>query len=845
MCFVCQALSLNTSLNGIHDLGTATPFAEATGSTDGSGSLASSASGAYQQAATGNQNIDGVLSGYKWTTTALTWRIPTSASQYDTNPNLSGIQYGDTTRTSTFLAPTAAMTTAVSTILDTLFGAVSGLSFTQAAASDTSADMSIGRSTATASFGTAYAYYPTGSGTGLSGDSWFSDAYDSWGGGYAYDNPVKGGYAWTTYIHEFGHNMGLKHGQETGGPANTAMATDRDGMEFSIMTYRSYVGGPADGYTNEQWGYAQSLMMYDIAALQVMYGADFTTNATNSVYAFSSTTGQMFINGVGQGAPGGNRVFLTIWDGGGTDTYDFSNYTTNQAIDLTPGGWSLMSSVQQAYLGDGNYARGNVYNALQSNGDVRSLIENAIGGSGNDTITGNDANNVLTGNGGADTLYGGNGSDTLNGGDGDDTFYGGSAADIMNGGNGNDTFYFDSADTVSGGASNDTVYVTAGDGIGFSWAAWSIETVYWTTNANVYTLATGASSYVISANDTAVTEWWSQIQRTYNLSWQIQQETGTEDAGNSWVSSYSSGILATRTLTDGGAAEWWSTTAYTYGASGAVTRVFQTADTGNTYDYAYSNGVLTTQTISDLAHQSWWATTVYGYDSAGATIRAVQTDDNGDVYDFYYTNGVLSSEIITDTSDQRWWETTTYTFNQNGTMARSVQVDDNGDTYDVAMLDGVVTSNSIVDTSDQRWWSTAVYDFNSSGAVTKIVQIADNGDSYTFTYGNPGNVISTQFIVDLSQAQWWATTQFYFNNSGVMTESIQVGDNGVSYDSVYQNSTITSQTVADLNNIHSWTSYVNSYDALGVITLQAGLYDNGTHWQTTFLNGQPTGTTYF
>ncbi|MDP3548644.1 MAG: hypothetical protein Q8S29_20920, partial [Phreatobacter sp.] len=316
MCHVCQALSLYSSWNGIHASGTTIPFAEAASSASDYGSLVGSASGAYLQNTTGNQNIDGVLSGYKWTTTALTWRIPTSALQYDTNSSLAGIQYGDTARTSTFLAPTAAMATAVATILDTMFGAVSGLSFTQKASSDTSADMSIGRSTATSSFGTAYAYYPTGSGTGLSGDSWFSDAYDTWGGGYAYNNPVKGGYAWATYIHEFGHNMGLKHGQETGGPANTAMAADRDGMEFSIMTYRSYVGGPVNGYTNEEWGFAQSLMMYDIAALQTMYGADFTTNSGNTTYTFSSTTGEMFINGVGQGAPGGNRVFLTIWDGG-------------------------------------------------------------------------------------------------------------------------------------------------------------------------------------------------------------------------------------------------------------------------------------------------------------------------------------------------------------------------------------------------------------------------------------------------------------------------------------------------------------------------------------------------
>jgi Ca2+-binding RTX toxin-like protein len=48
--------------------------------------------------------------------------------------------------------------------------------------------------------------------------------------------------------------------------------------------------------------------------------------------------------------------------------------------------------------------------------DLRSLIENAIGGSGDDVITGNQAKNSLIGNSGNDTLYGLDGADTLDGG---------------------------------------------------------------------------------------------------------------------------------------------------------------------------------------------------------------------------------------------------------------------------------------------------------------------------------------------------------------------------------------------------------------------------------------------
>ena len=51
------------------------------------------------------------------------------------------------------------------------------------------------------------------------------------------------------------------------------------------MTYRSYVGSDARQVYNEPWGYARSFMMYDIAALQYLYGADFTANSGDTIYA--------------------------------------------------------------------------------------------------------------------------------------------------------------------------------------------------------------------------------------------------------------------------------------------------------------------------------------------------------------------------------------------------------------------------------------------------------------------------------------------------------------------------------------------------------------------------------
>ena len=94
-------------------------------------------------------------------------------------------------------------------------------------------------------------------------------------------------------------------------------------------------------------------MIFDIEALQKEYGANFATNNSNTVYKWDANTGEEFINGIGQGAPGANKIFLTVWDGGGTDTYDFSNYATNLTIDLNPGGWTTTSAAQLANLGNG------------------------------------------------------------------------------------------------------------------------------------------------------------------------------------------------------------------------------------------------------------------------------------------------------------------------------------------------------------------------------------------------------------------------------------------------------------------------------------------------------------
>ena len=312
-------------------------------------------------------------------------------------------------------------------------------------------------------------------GEGILGDTWYlSD--DS------FDNAPLGSFAAFTIMHETGHAIGLKHAHEAGllggnvpgviedvltGVSGPIVAQDKESVEFSIMSYKSTVGGNV-GYTNETNGFPTTYMMLDIQALQYMYGANYVTNATDTTYSWDPNSGTMSINGAAQLQPGANRVFLTIWDGGGNDTYDLSNYTTGASINLLPGEWTKTADNQLADLTRGNdrssgLARGNVANALLYNGDTRSLIENAIGGSGDDTIVGNDADNILSGNGGNDNLTGGIGNDTLNGDAGNDVMAGGDGDDTLNGGTGNDTMTGGvGGDMLTGGVGDDSL--DGGDG---------------------------------------------------------------------------------------------------------------------------------------------------------------------------------------------------------------------------------------------------------------------------------------------------------------------------------------------------------------------------------------------
>lgn len=323
--------------------------------------------------------------------------------------------------------------------------------FVEAVASPNTADIKFSNTTTDISF--AHAYYPgvagsEGSSTArMSGSVWLNPAYNS--GINNLVSPVSGNYGFMAIMHEIGHSLGLDHGGNYNGGApvygnaSTGWLFAEDSRQYTIM---SYFGASNTGAT---WlgKYAQTPMVYDILAIQQMYGADYATRAGNTVYGFNSTEGNTLYDFTTNASP-----VLTIWDGNGADTIDVSGWNTASLISLVAGSYSSVNGMTKNL-------------AIAFNVD----IENATTGSGNDTIIGNDLANILIGNGGADALYGargndmldgGAGNDRLEGGDGNDTLDGGAGADILIGGAGDDTLYYDSLDNLAlldGGIGIDTL----------------------------------------------------------------------------------------------------------------------------------------------------------------------------------------------------------------------------------------------------------------------------------------------------------------------------------------------------------------------------------------------------
>jgi serralysin len=387
-------------------------------------------------------NVQATLMGYRWTTsfggsqpaTTIHYSFPTSVDNYKAVPG-----YPSTTELNTFQPVTEFQKAAVHTGLN-LISSYTNLTFVETS-SGLASDATLRFAQYTPVKEGSEARFPSNEGASKGYQSDSRDAGDMFLGQNAQPTSAYFGTDdFTTIIHEMGHAFGLKHGHD--GSLHGTLAPQVNDNEFSVMTYASYLGSPtADASEARAGSSPTSYMMYDIAALQAMYGANFSKVGTKATYTWNENTGQQLIGGMAApntGVTSTNTILSTVWTQGATATYDLSNFVQDQVDDLRPGHFLKFSNDQLADLNSavpadtpGYIAQGNIYNALLYHGDLRSAVANLTTGSGNDTLIGNDRDNVLIAGAGIDTIVTAGGNDTVSGGAGGDKIFFGSGYDVL------------------------------------------------------------------------------------------------------------------------------------------------------------------------------------------------------------------------------------------------------------------------------------------------------------------------------------------------------------------------------------------------------------------------------
>lgn len=295
---------------------------------------------------------------------------------------------------------------------------------------------------------------------------------------------TPGGFGLSVLIHEIGHTLGFKHpgnydstGGEIDGPF---LPLDTDNIDYSQMSYNEGAGFALNGK------YGSTPMLYDIQAIQYLYGANMSYHTGADTYAFAT-----------------DAPLQCIWDAGGADTFDFSACTGRTVIDLRAGGFSSTAP--------GYHNISIAYNVT---------IEQAIAGGGGATIYANDAGNTISGGAGNDVIYAGAGSDRISGNGGSDTVvfgktlawydFSGSSGALAVSGDGSDTLsgiatlrFSDAsidlsrvAGVVSGTAGNDAL--TAGAGGQLVSGGAGIDTLSLGGKLSDYQLSAAGSGFTLS-----------------------------------------------------------------------------------------------------------------------------------------------------------------------------------------------------------------------------------------------------------------------------------------------------------------------------------------------------------
>lgn len=269
------------------------------------------------------------------------------------------------------------------------------------------------------------------------------------------------------------------------------------------------------------------------------------------------------------------------------------------------------------------------------------------------------------------------------------------------------------------------------------------------------------------AGDTWLTSWdpgnntaaWSTVTTYKDAEGRRTSQNGTYDDGRTWASTW-----------DATNAQNWDEITNNYDAVGRLVSQFGIYDNNARWAYSW-----------DVLGQYSWSRVFYHYDAQNR--QTYQANDYDDGTHGYYTWDQAGS--------YNWWQVLDVTDVYGRQTRQHITYDDSR------------VSDTYWDVNNAYNWSRYTDWYDALGRRTSQNLSYDDGTSTNLTWDQAGSY------------DWWQATDMY-DAYGRMFQQSRAFDDGRSYNRYW-----------DVNNAGDWSYYTNSFDAWGRHTNQDWAYDDG------------------
>jgi hypothetical protein len=574
----------------------------------------------------------------------------------------------------------------------------------------------------------------------------------------------EGGFGWVTVLHEIGHALGLKHpfDENSTGDSGSVLDTTFPAQDVKLYSLMSYTESPDSGYLDKSQNLifnleSRTFSMFDIAALQYLYGA----NASPSLAVLQS------IFDVGgdsiTGSPGAfsytlspsTGIFATIADDGTHDTLNLASFTLGCSINLNSGAFSTLGMAVNAvpapaidpFAPPSPFAAYSGTNALAI--AFGTTVTTCIAGSGNDTIIGNAANDVLMGGGGTNTIMGGGGVDTA--------AYSAARANYSIG-------FSAGAVKVTGNGSNDTLtriqYLQFADGtIKVPYRVADLtgngtSDILWRNGVNGDTVA-----FVMSGGNVASTTDIGPI----STAWSVAGIGDFNDDGIAdilWrntvtgddVIFFMSGATVASSADIGPVGTAWSVVSVNDFNGDAVSDIlWRNSNTGDTVLFLMSGSTIVATPDLGVIGSAWKIAGTGDFNGDGSADILWRNSTNGDTVIFDLHNGSVSSVTDIGTIGTAWSVAGVGDFNGDGTSDLLWRNSVTGDTVLFLMSHNGITASADLGIVGTAWTVAQIGDFNNDGRADLLWRNSSTGATIVFEM-NGTSLIATPSLGSIGTA---------------------------------------------------------------------------------------------